>query len=258
MSKQLNILVLEDEQRAGEKLIDLVNEVSAGSQVTWLRSIENGLQFLKEHSEVDLVFSDIELLDGNAFEIYDKFTPKCPIIFCTAYDKFYVNAFNTNGIAYLLKPYSKDEFNQAWKKYETLFAKESEESAIPLQLIQQMKSLVAKESAYKTSFSVKKRDGVFILKVSDISYFQAQGDFVFAFDQANAKHVLSYSLSHIESLVDPESFFRINRSEIVNRKFVLKYNRYTKNRLSVTLTTGADDLYTSNSRSPEFKVWLER
>ena len=61
------------------------------------------------------------LLDGNVFQVFDLITPSCPIIFCTAYDHFYTHAFQTNGIAYLLKPYSQTQFEEALRKYERLF-----------------------------------------------------------------------------------------------------------------------------------------
>ncbi len=257
MNSDLEILVLEDEQRAGEKLIDLIEKVCPSGKVVWKRSVEDGISYLTQNSGLDLIFSDIELLDGNAFNIYESIRPKCPIIFCTAYNKYFVEAFQTNGIAYILKPYTEDQFNKAWEKYLLLFDSKNEKS-VSEDVMQQIKTLVEQPSkSYKNRFTVKKNNGVFLLNIANVSYFQAQGDFVLAFDKKGSKHILNQSLSSIDDAIDPKKFFRINRSEIINIDVIVKFDAYTKNRLAISLAEPAPKLYTSNSRSPEFRSWLE-
>jgi len=259
MNQQLNVLVLEDEQRAGEKLTDLISEIQPQAKVEWKRSVKEGLKFLKTKNPVQLIFSDIELIDGNAFKIFDSITPNCPIIFCTAYDKFYVNAFQTNGIAYLLKPYTKEQFVEAWKKYELLFESKKEQPvSLSADVLSDLQKLINRDATkYKNTFSVKKKDGVFLLNVESIAYFQAQGDFVIAVDQKQSKHILNYPLKRIEELVDPQYFFRINRSEIINLKSILSFNVYNKNRLAIHLHHMDTVLFTANNRTPRFRVWIE-
>lgn len=254
MSQGKNILLFEDEQLAGEKLMKLILAVHPVANVIWKRSVADGIAYLEGSPTLDLIFSDIELLDGDSFQIYKKCTPPCPIIFCTAYDQFYVNAFQTNGIAYLLKPYTKEQFLSAWEKYDRLFSQNNIEE----DLFAKLKMMMEQEKkTYKSSFSVKKRDGVFLLKTNNIVYFQAQGDFVLAIDSNNTKHVLNTTLSKTEELINPQQFFKINRSEIINKEFILKYNLYRKNRLAITLSKPSVVLYTSNSRAAGFKSWLE-
>lgn len=256
----MNILILEDEQRAGEKLTDLINRLVPDATIDWHRSVADGIKHLSnDTSPTDLIFSDIELLDGNSFEIYDAVQPHCPIIFCTAYDKFYVEAFNTNGIAYLLKPYTEEQVREAWAKYELLFkVKKEKNSIISSDLISEFKMLVGNyQQTFKSTFSVKKKGGVFLLKIEEIAYFQAQGDFVLAIDKSNKKHILNYTLSGLEDVINPQQFFRINRSEIINIESILKYNPYTKNRLVIDLSSPNVALYTTNSRTPEFRSWVE-
>lgn len=264
MNNQLNILLLEDEQRAGQKLMDLIKEVQPLSNVSWERTVADGMKFLETTDSLDLIFSDIELLDGNAFQIYERIRPTCPIIFCTAYDRYYTNAFNANGIAYLLKPYSKEMFLQAWEKYKLLFGDKNQTispptpSVLSAELLSKMQSLMeGQQKNYKSTFSVKKPEGVFLLKTENVAYFQAQGDFVLAFDNKNNKHIINYSLSKIEGYINPKRFFRINRSEIVNINSILKYNSYTKNRLAISLSQPNTVLYTTNSRTPDFRNWIE-
>jgi len=251
------ILILEDEQRAGEKLQDLIKNVSPDATIYWERSISDGISFLTKQNP-DLIFSDIQLLDGSVFEVFNSLTPKCPVIFCTAFDRFYVDAFKTNGIAYLLKPYTKEQFGDAWQKYNLLFETEKPES-VGYELLDSLKDILEKKAKnYKRKFPIKKRDGVFLLDVDDISYFQAQGEFVFAFDNKGKKHIINQSLASIYELVDPSYFFMINRSEIVQMDSILKYSPYIKNRLAITLKVADVTLYTSNSRTPKFREWLEQ
>lgn len=252
----MNILILEDEQRAGEKLIDAISAVNSNRNIEWKRSIVDAIEFLKEKPSLDIIFSDIELLDGNVFKVYETILPDCPIIFCTAYNTFYIDAFKTNGIAYLLKPYTMASFKAAWSKF--LLLCKNDKEVIPPNLLHQLRSLIdLKKKQHKSTFSIKKKDGVFLLKVIDIIYFQAQGDFVLAIDKNSKKHIINNSLTHIENEINKDIFFRINRSEIINRDCILKYNRHIKNRLAITLHHTDTIFYTSNSKTAEFKHWLE-
>ena len=254
--KTYNILILEDEQRAGEKLIDSIKSIEKYVKIEWKRSIADAIGFLSDEPRLDIIFSDIELLDGNAFKVYEVVQPKCPIIFCTAYNTFYLDAFKTNGIAYLLKPYTQESFVNAWNKFLLLFKNEKE--VLSLDMIAQLKYLIEVEKKqYKTTFSVKKRDGIYLLKTDNICYFEAQGDFVLAIDINEKKHIINDSLSRIENKLPTNEFFRINRSEIIRRESVLKYEQYIKNRLAITLSNSKNTLYTSNSRTPEFRKWIE-
>ncbi|WP_350293556.1 LytTR family DNA-binding domain-containing protein [uncultured Croceitalea sp.] len=256
----MRILILEDEQRAGEKLQDLISKhIKDATTVDWHRSIADGINYLTKSEKPDLIFSDIELIDGKSFEIYKEVPVSCPIIFCTAYNQFFLEAFKTSGIAYLLKPYTEDEFQEAVEKYRTLFKENT--TVIPqvnVDVIHQLQQLVNQPiKKFKKTFTVKKSSGVYLLSTSEIVYFQAQGDFVFAFDFEGNRHILNYTLSAINELIDPEYFHQINRSEIVNFNSITKYHAYTKNRLEIYLKDGKTTLYTSNSRSPEFRSWVE-
>ncbi|MBW1299064.1 LytR/AlgR family response regulator transcription factor [Aquimarina litoralis] len=251
----MNILVLEDEQRAGEKLIDAIESVTDNPKITWKRSIQETISFLIDSPALDVIFSDIELLDGNVFKVYEHIQPDCPIIFCTAYNTFYVDAFKTNGIAYILKPYTSEAFNEAWNKFLLLCngndLKNSDAILDKLKYI-----LTTQKQPYKSTFSIKKRDGVFLLKVSDIVYFQAQGDFVIAIDILKRKHIINESLAQIESQLNGNLFYRINRSEIINKNFILKYDKHIKNRLLIVLQEIDTIVYTSNSKTSSFKKWV--
>ena len=113
----IKILIIEDEKPARNKLRRFIEELDLTIEIIGeTDTVESSLSFLKNNSP-DLIFSDIELLDGNVFEVYNQVPVSCPIIFTTAYDQYWMEAFDGNGIAYLLKPFSKERFQKSWEKF---------------------------------------------------------------------------------------------------------------------------------------------
>lgn len=112
-------------------------------------------------------------------------------------------------------------------------------------------------SSFRQTLQARRRDSTFLLQVKDIAYLQSQGDFVMAIDREGQSYMLSQTLTVLETWLDPRNFFRINRSEIVNAQAILKFSNHTKDRLAIALKHPEEVLYTSNSRSPEFRKWLE-
>ncbi len=110
---------------------------------------------------------------------------------------------------------------------------------------------------YRTTLAVKKRTGQAFMPIADVAYFQAQGDFVLAIGRDGKKSMVNASLKEVASFLDPSLFYRINRSEIVQRKYIVQYGKYIKNRLAITLTVANTTLYTSNSRTPDFRNWVK-
>jgi len=253
----MNVLIFEDEIPAYEKLLKYVsNGLPEATVLGWGRSTSEVEHFLNKHKDVDLIFSDIKLLDGLSFDVFEKIEVKCPIIFCTAYDEFLFQAFKTNGIAYLLKPYSEDNFAEALEKYKALFG--NSQKSIDQDVISELKHILQEEQkSYKQRFSIKKKTGIKLLSVEKIVLFEASGDFSFAYDNNGEKHVVNYSIGDIESRVDPTVFFRINRSEIISIDYIEKIEPYFKNRLAVKLESIDDVRHTSSGKTKDFRKWLD-
>lgn len=254
----MKILILEDEIPAYQKLLSFVQfEIPNHQLIGWARSVEEAKLLLSGGQTPDLILSDIELLDGNSFEVFENSTINCPIIFCTAFDKYVLKAFQTNGIAYLLKPYTLENFQEAFHKYSTLFAKDEPQN-IDNQVFQELKNMLKQgKKSYKQRFTIKKKGGIKLIETKDIAYFEANGDFCQGIDTTGQKHVINFTLSDIENKIDPVSFFRINRSQLINISFIEKIEPYFKNRLSIKMTVGKDTLLTSGTKTPEFRKWIE-
>lgn len=254
------ILIIEDEAPARKKMIKYLEQAcSSFTLLAEIDTVEQATEYLQMHQDVDLIISDIELRDGNAFEIFDVITPSCPIIFTTAYDEFLMNAFETSGIAYLLKPYSADKFMKAWDKFIQLKGHQKTQYADFLNTINRM--FVGNDTLskiYKEQFSIRAAQEIYFIKTEDIVYFQANEGVVFAYDKWNKKHIMPQAtLKEIEEHLNPKNFFRINRSETLQRQYIHKIERFSKNAVAVYLNNNKAVLKTSQNRTGEFNSWLE-
>jgi DNA-binding LytR/AlgR family response regulator len=252
------ILIIEDEIPARKKLKRFIEELDSPTNIlAELDTVQSAVDFLKNH-QPDLIFSDIELLDGNAFEIYQQVTVLCPIIFITAYDQFWMDAFDGNGIAYLLKPFSKERFQNAWSKF-LLFRNSSSDGNIQLTKLSKLIEENFTKQSYKKRFTVHAHGGFFFVDIENITFFGANEGVIFAFDTTGKKHLLNeVTLKEIEEQLDPSDFFRINRSELISKQHVEKLDRYTKNILAVKMKGCASHLKTSQSNTAAFREWLEK
>ena len=110
----MKIVIIEDEKAAVRNLTSLLNEIKPnGEIVTILDSISSTIEWFSSHPMPELVFMDIHLADGSAFEIFNHINITCPIIFTTAYDEYALRAFKVNSIDYLLKPIGKEDIEHA-------------------------------------------------------------------------------------------------------------------------------------------------
>ncbi len=254
----MNILILEDEIPAHQKLVtSLQSFFDEEISYDWARSNADGKKLLNQNT-YDFILSDIQLLDGVSFDLFDEIDIDCPIIFCSAYDEYLFKAFNTNGIAYILKPYSQKDFNRALEKYQVLF-NQGNYSVINHSVIDILKSALKEESEnYKKRFVIKKPKGIQLLNVTDISIINASGDFCVVIDANGKRHTISQSIGVLNEQLNPKKFYRINRSEIINIDFIENLENHFKNRLLVKMKTSKEKLITSSSTTSDFRKWLEK
>ncbi|MEW7288927.1 LytR/AlgR family response regulator transcription factor [Aquimarina sp. 2304DJ70-9] len=254
----MNVLILEDEIPAYQKLITHLNQYfSEDISHDWSRSVADG-KLLLENNTYDFILSDIQLLDGVSFNLFDEVSVDCPIIFCSAHDEYLFQAFNTNGIAYILKPYSNKDFVKALEKYQSLF-KQGDYNALNSSTLQVLRfALQEEQTQYKKRFVIKRTKGIQLLNVSDISIIEASGDFCVAIDSNGKKHPISQSIGVLKEQLPPKKFFRINRSEIIHIDFINNIESHFKNRLLITMTGNKDKVMTSSSTTSEFRKWLEQ
>ncbi|MGV3766061.1 MAG: LytR/AlgR family response regulator transcription factor [Chitinophagaceae bacterium] len=254
----IKILIIEDEIPARKKLKRFIEELATPTEILKeLDTVQSAVDFLNT-CQPDLIFSDIELLDGNAFEIYSRVSIACPIIFTTAYDQFWMNAFEGNGIAYLLKPFSKERFQKAWNKFLMLKNSASEEQDAIANLSQLIRQNFS-EKSYKKRFAINTHQGIYFLETENILFFEANEGVVFAYDHQGKKHLLTEpTLRQIEEQLNPIYFFRTNRSELVHKTYIERIERYNKNTLAIKLKGYEPYLKTSQTQTAAFREWVEQ
>lgn len=249
----MKIIILEDETRAANHLERLLAKVAPNmTVVARLESVRDGLKYLQNYPEPDLIFSDIQLADGLSFEIYKQVSVRCPIIFTTAYDHYAIEAFKTNGIDYLLKPIEEERLRQSIEKVRHF------SPGLVLEKLLAMNNPTS-EKAYKTRFMVKVGDKIKSVQADDILAFYSQEKATFIRTTDAHTYCIDYALDQLEPMLDPEKFFRINRKYIVSIDACTNILAWTNSRLRLKID-GIDDpdIIVARERVVEFKNWLDR
>ena len=250
----MNIIIIEDESRAANRLEKILLEMVPNLNVmAKIETVEESISFLETAEQLDLIFSDIQLADGLCFEIYEKVAVKCPIIFTTAFDKYAIKAFKTNGIDYLLKPIDEAALKKALEKVKTLSGKSPIDEIMLL-----ANALKSQNKSYKSRFMVKVGDKINSISIEDIQAFYSLEKATFILTNEGRKYIIDYSLEHVETLLDKKLFYRINRKYIISIKACKNIISYSNSRLRIQLNTLKDEtIIVSRERVQDFKRWLD-
>lgn len=247
----MRVIIIEDEKPAADKLQKAISKT--GNTITveaLLNSVKEAVQWLKTNTAPDLIFMDIELTDGLSFKIFDSVQISCPVIFTTAYDEYWQEAFEHNSIDYLLKPIKQDKLEAALLKYEKI----KQYFATNYSALQQWQQ---NTSGYKKRFLVKRGLDYFTIKTEDIAYFFATHKLVCMVDNKNQKFILDKSLSDIEKEIDPALFFRVNRKYLVSIHAIKKIKAYPKSKLMVEIEPAVnEEILISQENAADFKNWM--
>ncbi|UOX33074.1 LytTR family DNA-binding domain-containing protein [Flavobacterium sediminilitoris] len=250
----MKVIIIEDEDLNAEIISNHLQKFDSSIEiVAHLKSKEEIKKWYNENDQVDLVFSDIELLDGNVFSVLKNDLIKCPIIFTTAYDTFYQDAFDVNGIGYLLKPISYSRFEIAMQKLKTLQGKEKN---INWEKI--ANTLLKTNKVYKERIIVKNNNEITILNANTISAFLSDSGKCVAIDENGKEHIFREKISDLVDELNPNTFFQINRGEIININYIEKIETYFNDRLLIKIKNYKNKVTTSTSITPEFKRWLDK
>ena len=267
----MQVFIVEDEPLAVKKLIRLLEEVAFDVKVVGTAGgINTAVEWLESNPTPDLIFLDIELSDGQSFEIFQRTRVKSPVIFVTSYDEFALQAFKVNSVDYLLKPVQKEDLANAIAKYRDLKAQYNRDtSPISASIENLLLSLVsnggqpalteasAGKKEYRTRFLVKHLQKYVTIDVADIAYFWSEGRINFFKTRAGQKHLVEYTMEEIEGMLDPRDWFRVSRQFIVSVPSVAEIHPYFNNRLMLHLTPKEpEEVTVSRERVGDFKVWL--
>ena len=248
----LNAIIIEDERPALENLQHTIADVADDVQViATLNSVKQSIEYLATNPPADLIFSDVQLGDGLSFEIFNQSGNRTPVIFITGYDEFMLNAFEYNGIDYLLKPVDKDGLRKALIKYRMLekhFASHHSMNNL-LEYIGNHK---------KKRLLVKKGMENISLRMEDIVIFYTENKIVYVIDRSGKKFLSDKNLAELEQSLDENIFFRANRQYIININFIKGFKSYEKVKLQVDLTIPELNhcIIVSQETAPLFREWM--
>ncbi len=237
-------IIVEDEMIAAQRLLRMVNEVdSTIDNLHIFESIKETVEYLMQNPHPDILFLDIQVADGNTFELFKILEIKSRVIFTTAYSEHAVAAFRANAIDYLLKPINAEELAEAISKVKL---KDQQE---PISL--------PKSTEYKDRILIRFTSKLTVVKTSEIAYIFSENKIAYFYLATGQKVASDYKLQDLEELLDPKIFFRVNRQFIVNIDSVQSMSTYSKARVNLKLIPDfKDDIIVSTEKTPELKSWL--
>ncbi|MDP2386521.1 MAG: LytTR family DNA-binding domain-containing protein [Bacteroidota bacterium] len=253
----MKIVIIEDEQFTAEDLASTVMELRSNYQVVKiLSSIKEAKVYFSKHADFNLIFSDIHLGDGLSFEIFKSIPIKVPVIFCTAYDNYAIDAFKANGIDYVLKPINKKSISEAIEKFERLSTPVLEINPGMAELLELFQSK-SPENKNNTSILVHVKDKIIPIKTEDIAVFFIRNEGTSILDFTGKIYSIDETLEEIE-LLNSTTFFRANRQFIVNRKAVKDAAQHFSRKLILNLSIPFSEQITiSKEKTPQFLKWLK-
>ncbi len=252
------VLIIEDEIKTAKDLQSQIQELREDMEViAILPSIKSALSWFNENPFPDLIFSDIQLADGLSFEIFKQIKIDAPIVFCTAFDEYAIQAFDANGIDYLLKPIDEEKLSRGLAKYDKL--SHSEPEAIS-EYQKQVEALLNRyDKNYKNSILIHFQEKIIPVKTEDISFIHSESGIVTIFLLNNQRHITNHTLDALDNMLDPNIFYKANRQFIINRKAINSIEHYFTRRLVVKLNTPTpEQIIISKAKSSEFLKWVEK
>jgi len=224
-------------------------------------SIKSSVEWLQQNPQPDLILMDIELSDGQSFEIFNLTEVKTPVIFTTSYDEFALKAFKVNSVDYLLKPVQKEDLEAALVKFKKMKESfggtitEKQDFSIDNLVKELHQKLQPKE--YRKRFLVKHAQKLVSITCDEIAYFYSDGRLNFFKTTDNRKFVVDYTMDELEEMLDPEKYFRISRSFYVSVASIEKIEDYFGNRLILHLDPPVDkEALVSREKVTDFKKWM--
>ncbi|HRG59187.1 MAG TPA: LytTR family DNA-binding domain-containing protein [Bacteroidia bacterium] len=250
----MKAIIVEDESLSALHLKNLLHKTFPEIEiVAVLDTVKSTVKFLNQKPDLNLIFLDVHLADGLSFEIFQQSEVLQPVIFTTAFDEYAIKAFKVNSIDYLLKPIGLTELKQAINKFNSHY---------PSPVSNEIKHHIAYEmmqKSTKTRFIVKMGESLSSIKIENIAFFNAEDGLVLLVTKEGKRYPIDYTLEALETILNEEIFFRINRKMMINIDQINQVQTYFNGRLKINLkTTTIDDCIVSRERVNDFKQWLDK
>lgn len=253
---KLNAVIIEDEIPAARLLHSMVSALRPEWNIEIIPgNVDDATEWFTSHKHPELIFLDIHLTDGDAFDFLSVVKPRSAVIFTTAYDQYAIRAFSVNSIDYILKPVDEKRLSDAISKYENLRGLGWIRSDNYMETL--LDALKHPEKKYRSRFLISEADKFWSLRVEDIAYFYFEGRTTFAVTPSGREHILDLSLNKLEKQLDPVQFFRANRQMILNVDAIDQAVSSFKRKIKVVVHPPfKSDIIISEEKASAFKLWL--
>jgi len=218
----MKVVIIEDEQHTASDLAACIKKADPSAEiVASLSSVREATAFFSEGNDPDLIFSDIQLGDGLSFSVFDLTKNSIPVIFCTAYDEYALNAFKSAGIDYILKPFTSKSIAASLAKYKELKERLTRNSLSYGnfgELFQRGKKNEPK------SVLVYHKEKITPVRIEDIALFYLQHDLTQLMTLDRQHYFINHTMEELEKMTAGD-FYRANRQYLVNLNHIKKYVR---------------------------------
>ncbi len=252
----MKVVIVEDEALTAEDLAEILLKLPDGIEVVKiLPSVQEAITYFKHNNSPDLIFCDIQLGDGHSFEIFKEIRIDAPLIFCTAYDEYALEAFKNNGIDYILKPFTKKSIKAAIEKYKSLKARLTNSGVDFTNLMQTFQTRHQPDRKV-SALLINWKDKIIPVRINDIALFSIDFKMTQLLTFDNQKYFVNNTLDELE-VICGEDFYRANRQFLINRNVVTEALQYHSRKLVLKLKVqDKHEIIISKNRVPEFLSWL--
>lgn len=232
MKDRYTTLIIDDERLAREEVRRALEGYPEFEIVGEANNAEVAISLIeKEHP--DIIFLDIHMPGKSGFDLLEELGTVPEVVFTTAYDQYAVQAFEVNALDYLVKPLRDERFVKTIEKVKVELQKKEEAQKAPL--------------ASHQKIFIKDGEKVYFIALAEIRLVESMDNYVRLYF-GNQKAMVKRSLNQLEEKLDPNTFFRANRSQIINTEYIKEIQPYFNNKLRIVLTTGETvDLSTRQS-----------
>lgn len=244
--KNLTALLVDDEQLARTVVRE---HLSSHSEIEIVAECANGFEAVKQISELkpDLLFLDIQMPKLNGFEVLELVEHRPAVIFVTAYDQYAIKAFDVHAVDYLLKPFTRERFEEALQRAITRIGREDSS-------VRDLVREVRNREQPLDRILIKEGSTVRVLAADTVDYIEAQDDYV-SFHVGGKQFLKHQPLAELESQLDSKRFVRIHRSYILHIDRLSKLEPYSKDNRMAVLKDGTQ-LPVSRTGYEKLKVLL--
>ena len=257
----MKALIVEDERMAQAQLIRLLKARFPDIEVVFATdSVRDTVDYLAAAPPIDLIFMDVELSDGECFEIFRQVPVKAQVIMTTAYDTYAVKAFEAGSIDYLLKPIGEEALDRAVGRCRERIGRQAQDGAAPGIDVEKLLAALGGrgQRQYKERFVVYVGEQIIPVQAEGIAAFFSEEKANYLLTTEGERYLVDATLDTLEGEIDPERFFRISRGAIVARSAVQSVSRHFSGRLRLTLQPAPPfEPTVSRARVEDFLKWLE-